>query len=74
MVLRDCRFKQYNDSLLGTVESSLCAGPVYFNCYPNFPVSLQEKNILKALTLQIQTHNYHMEEGSYPITIIYKIC
>ena len=42
-VLRDARFVNFSDSLLGTVESSLNKGPVSFSCYPNITVSLNEK-------------------------------
>ena len=37
------------------MESSLHNGPVYFNCFPDLPLSLRDKNILKTLTLNIQT-------------------
>ncbi|KAH1061180.1 hypothetical protein GYH30_004597 [Glycine max] len=35
MCLRDIRHNQFEDSLIGTVETSLGQGPIYFNCYPN---------------------------------------
>lgn len=34
--LRDCRFLDFTDSLLGTIETTLCNGPIYFGCYPTF--------------------------------------
>ena len=40
--LWDKRFRNFKDSLLGTVESSLCKGPISFDCYPNFTVSLED--------------------------------
>ncbi|KAI8571492.1 hypothetical protein RHMOL_Rhmol01G0124200 [Rhododendron molle] len=73
--LRDARFTVYSDSLLGLMESSLHNGPVYFNCYPDLPLSLKDKNILKALTLNIQTAGAitNMLEGSHPLALIYRI-
>ena len=71
--LRDKRFRNFKDSLLGTVESSLCKGPISFDCYPNFTVSLEDTNLLKSLVLDIQTHNYVMEDGSIPIALIFKV-
>ena len=73
--LRDSRFTVYSDSLLGLMESSLHNGPVYFNCYPDLPLSLKDKNILKALTLNIQTAGAitQMLEGSQPIALIYRL-
>jgi len=72
-VLRDGRFISFDDSLLSSIESSLCKGPISFNCYPNITISLKDKNILKSMILQIKTHNYHMIEGSVPVALIFKI-
>ncbi|KAI8530716.1 hypothetical protein RHMOL_Rhmol11G0081100 [Rhododendron molle] len=51
--LKDSRFTIYSDSLLDLIESSLHNGPVYFNGYPDLPLCLKDKNILKALTYQL---------------------
>lgn len=40
--VRDARFNNFKDSLLGTIESSLSNGPIYFNCYPNYIVCLED--------------------------------
>ena len=34
---------------------------------------LDDPNIIKALTLNIATSGYHMEEGSKPFALIYRI-
>ncbi|KAG5251652.1 zf-CCHC domain-containing protein/MP domain-containing [Salix suchowensis] len=72
-VLRDARFINFDDSLLSSIESSLCNGPLSFDCYPNLTVSLKDKNILKSMQLQIKTHNYHMIQDSIPVALIFKI-
>ena len=72
-VLRDIRFINFEDSLLSYVESSLCNGPISFDCYPNLTVSLNDPNILKTLVLQIKTHNYNMLEGSIPVALIFRV-
>ncbi|KAH9658595.1 hypothetical protein KPL70_023551 [Citrus sinensis] len=72
-VLRDGRFISFDDSLLNNIESSLCKGPISFDCYPNITISLKDKNILKSMILQIKTHNYHMIKGSIPVALIFKI-
>ena len=64
-MLRDYRFLEFNDSLLGIIESSLYNSPIYFNCYPNLTVSLHDKNILDSLAFQIQTHNYKIPMNLY---------
>ncbi|XP_073225611.1 uncharacterized protein [Cicer arietinum] len=72
-VLRDARFLNFQDSIISTVESSLCQGPIWFGRYPNFSLSLKDPNIASSLTLQIKTHNYKMIEGSIPVAIIYRV-
>ncbi|KAL5130726.1 polyprotein [Glycine soja] len=73
MCLRDIRHNQFEDSLIGTVETSLGQGPIYFNCYPNKTVSLMDRNILDSLFLNIHFHGLDMKEGSIPAALIYRI-
>uniref|UniRef100_A0A0R0GG52 DUF7588 domain-containing protein n=1 Tax=Glycine max TaxID=3847 RepID=A0A0R0GG52_SOYBN len=73
MCLRDIRHKKFEDSLIGTVETSLGQGPIYFNCYPNKTVSLMDRNILDFLFLNIHFHGLDMKEGSIPAALIYRI-
>ena len=49
MALRDTRHIRFNDSLLGTTETSLSGGPVHFNCFPNFTVHLHDPMSWKPL-------------------------
>ena len=64
MCLRDARFKNFKDSILGMITASLYNGPIYFNCYPDLTLALDDPNIFKVLTLNIASSGYHMEEGS----------
>ena len=73
MCLRDARFKNFNDNILGMITASLYNDPVYFNCYPNLTLALDDPNIVKALTLNIASSGYIMEEGSKSLALIYCI-
>ena len=73
MCLRDARFKNFKDSILGMNTTSLYDGPIYFNCYSDITLALDDPNIVKALTLNIASSEYHMEEGSKPFALIYRI-
>jgi hypothetical protein len=73
LCLRDARFLHFKPSVLGMIQSSVYAGPVHFDVFPNMSVSLDDVNFLKSLTLNIQTKGYEMEEGSRPLAIIYRI-
>ena len=55
------------------VKSSLYKGPIYFDCYPNFAISLKDKTVLKTLELDIETSGYNMYEGAQPLVIVYRI-
>ena len=55
------------------MESSLFAGPISFDCYPNLTLSLNDPTILTAVTLQIKTHNYDTNPTMRPIAIMYRI-
>jgi len=46
LCLRDARFKDFHTSFLGMITSSLFDGPVYFNCYPDLTLALDDPNIV----------------------------
>lgn len=73
LILRDARLLNFQNSLLAMAESNICNGPIYFNCYPNFTVSLFDKNILDTLTLTIKTQNLEIKQGTDPIVVIYRV-
>ena len=73
MCLQDARFKVFSDSILGMITASLYDVPVYFNYYPDISLTLDDPNIVKALTLNILTSGYNMEESSKPFALIYRI-
>ena len=73
MRLSDARFKNFKDSIFGMITVSLYDGFVYFNCYPDLTLTLDDPNIVKALTLNIASSGYIMEEGSKPFALIYCI-
>ena len=65
MALRDTHHIRFDDSLVGTIQTSLSCGPVHFNCFPNFTVSLHDPHIMKALTLNIKTQGTLMVQGTH---------
>ena len=60
MCLRDARFKNFKDSILDMITASLYNGPVYFNCYPDISLALDDPNIVKALILNIASSGYNI--------------
>ncbi|KAL0013371.1 hypothetical protein SO802_000440 [Lithocarpus litseifolius] len=73
IALRDSLYIRFNDSLLGTIESSLSGGPVHFNCFPDFIVHLHDQYVMKALTLNIKTHETLTMQETSQIALIYGV-
>ncbi|GAV73226.1 MP domain-containing protein, partial [Cephalotus follicularis] len=71
--LRDVRHLNFDDSLIGAIETSICNGPVYFDGYPYLTISLTDKNILETLKINIKLHGYNMLPGSEIIAIIHHV-
>ena len=67
----DLRFLKI--AFLVMITASMYDAQVYFNCYPDLTLALDDPNIVKALTLNIASSGYHMEEGSKPFALIYRI-
>lgn len=60
--LRDARHNNFQDSLLGVMESNMTHGLVYFDYYLDLELScIDDLSIHKALTLNIQTKGYDMD-------------
>ena len=55
IVLRDIRASTFKDSILVCLQLNLHNGPIYFNCYPDFVVSLDNPRIDQFLSLVIKT-------------------
>ncbi|WMV58231.1 hypothetical protein MTR67_051616 [Solanum verrucosum] len=71
--LRDARNLNFRQSLMGSIESTVAYGPVYFNAQPNLQLSLTDSNILDALTLNVKMHGYNYAAGSELICLSYRI-
>ncbi|KAG5624667.1 hypothetical protein H5410_009885 [Solanum commersonii] len=60
--LHDGRNHNWKKSLIGTIQTSLAYGPVYFNAYPNLQISLQDENSLSSLMLNVNTEISEIEQ------------
>ncbi|KAG5580002.1 hypothetical protein H5410_050629 [Solanum commersonii] len=71
--LHDTRNLNFRQSLMGSIESTVAYGPVYFNAQPNLQLSLSDSNILDVLTLNVKTHDYNYAASSELICLSYRI-
>ncbi|XP_070034473.1 uncharacterized protein [Nicotiana tomentosiformis] len=73
VLLRDARLLNFDDSLLGILQSNLANGPVYFNCYPNFSVDINDPNVMDTLTLNVKTKNMNSKINTREVAIIHRV-
>ena len=73
MAFRDTRHIRFEDSLLGTIQTSLSSGPIHFDCFPIFTVSLHDPHIRTALTLNIKTLGTLVVLGTKQLALIYRV-
>ena len=71
--LRDGGNLDWQESLIGMIQSSLAHRPIYFDVSPNLCLSLSDVNILDSLTLNVKTHGYNYAAGTEVICICYRI-
>ncbi|KAI5675785.1 hypothetical protein M9H77_06735 [Catharanthus roseus] len=67
LALRDKRLKRYKPSLLAMIQTNICNGPIYFNCAPNYSVSLTDPLIMNSLVLDI--HMQGDDDETVPLHI-----
>lgn len=73
--LLDQRWKTFPSALIGGIQTPLSEGPVSFDVYPNFSISLEDPHALKSLTLGIQTRGYEIfETKSKNLSVFYSTC
>ena len=58
MALRDKRLRKYKSSLLAVIQTNICKGPIFFNCYPDFMVDLTCPMTTEALKLDIKVMSF----------------
>ena len=59
-VLQDNRLTDFQKSLLGTLQTSICNQVAYFSCFPNFSTSLND--VTHCLRLRVKTNGTFIKE------------
>lgn len=73
-ILRDLTHNKFTDSIIGGIVAPLSNGPVYFDCFPNFSVSVTDETLADILKLQILTTGFDMKGKRQNIAILAKGC
>lgn len=56
----DARYIHLSDALIGSIKALLANGPVHFNLFPNFLVSLTNPFNLSSLGIKLKTKSLEM--------------
>lgn len=67
--LRGARSTRFTDSVLSMIDSNLANCPIYFNCFSNFSMNINDPSILSSLTSNIKTKNMNFVEEAQTIAI-----
>ena len=51
--LLDSRFLEYQNAVMGTVQTTLNAGTIFVTLFPNFNMSLKDPHLCDALKVQV---------------------
>ncbi|KAI5652926.1 hypothetical protein M9H77_30113 [Catharanthus roseus] len=73
LALRDKRLKRYKPSLLAMIQTNICNGPIYFNCAPNYSVSLTDPLIINSLVLDIHMQGDEFEKLTEQFVVMYRV-
>ncbi|KAI5658800.1 hypothetical protein M9H77_27593 [Catharanthus roseus] len=73
LALRDKRLKRYKPSLLAMIQTNICNGPIYFNCAPNYSVSLTDPLIMNSLVLDIHLQGDEFEKLTEQFVVMYRV-
>ncbi|KAK9739977.1 hypothetical protein RND81_03G001600 [Saponaria officinalis] len=73
MALRDNPLQTYKDSFLAVVQTNVCNGPVYFNCFPDYTVDLSDPLIQESLILDLHVSGNKFKEFAKNFAIVFRI-
>ncbi|KAG5595040.1 hypothetical protein H5410_036272, partial [Solanum commersonii] len=54
-------------------NSNLANGPVYFNCYPNYSIDINDQNVIDTFILNVKTKNMNSKANSREIATTYRV-
>jgi len=72
LALRDKRLRHYKSSLLAVIQTNVCKGPIFFNCYPNFMVDLTYLMTTEALKLDVHVQGDEFLDFKF-FFVVYRI-
>ncbi|PKA50575.1 hypothetical protein AXF42_Ash013790 [Apostasia shenzhenica] len=73
LIISDNRLITTEQSLMGIIQSNLLYQVINFKLFPNFSISLADKNIDQSLMIFYKLENILMLKGSKPLTFTWRL-
>ncbi|KGN66494.1 hypothetical protein Csa_006902 [Cucumis sativus] len=71
----DTRNDNFEDSILGLVESKLIDGPIFFNIFPNITMPIFHPKLLESFVLIAMVQGFEqLPQGTSPISLMWRTC
>ncbi|KAK5813620.1 hypothetical protein PVK06_029071 [Gossypium arboreum] len=71
--MKTCRYLEYQNACIATIEATLNSGLVMVTLFPNFTMALVDPNLTKALKVQIQIARAPQVASAITATLHYQI-
>ncbi|MCO5589294.1 hypothetical protein L7F22_043260 [Adiantum nelumboides] len=71
--LLDTRHGNLQDQTISILQGSVSNGPIYIECFPNFPCSLIDRYFDEIMSLLIKTHGLDLKHSSDHLQIAYRM-
>ena len=69
IALLDSRFLEYQNAVIGIVQTTLNAGTVFVTLFPNFNMSLKNPHLCDALKVQVQIAGASQVQDTFAATL-----
>ena len=71
--LLDSRFLEYQNTIIGTVQTTLNAGTIFVTLFPNFNMSLKNPHLCDAHKVQVQITGASQVQDTFAATLHYQL-
>ena len=71
--LLDSRFLEYQNAVIGTVQTTLNAGTIFVTLFPNLNISLKDPHLCDALKVLVQITGASQVQDTFAATLHYQL-
>ena len=71
--LLDSKFLEYQNAIIGTVQTTLNAGTIFVTLFPNFNMSLKDPHLCDTFKVQVQITGASQVQDTFAATFLYQL-